>query len=197
MTHGAAAAEAEAAAEPEGRWARWAAHPAGPALLFVFAVVEGCLFPAPTEALYAAIALGRLRRAWMLAGVAAAGSVLGGVIAWRFGHSIDPAGAHPDWEHAVPGLTQAYRDNAALALVTSGFTPVPYVLYGVAAGAVGMPLATFVVFSALGRGLKYALLAGLARTLGPPLRRWMHRSLFGAIVVVGVIAALPAWTLTP
>lgn len=184
-----------AAPEPEGRWARWAGHPAGPALLFVFAVVEGCLFPAPTEALYAALALGRPRRAGKLAAVAAAGSVLGGVVAWSIGRYFQPAlgtptGGDGTWAHAVATLAKAYRENAALALITSGYTPIPYVAYGVTAGAIGMPFATFVLFSAIGRGLKYAILAGIAHVAGPPLRRWMSRSRLVVILVIAAVVLL-------
>lgn len=183
------------APDGEGRWARLAGHPAAPALLFAFAVVEGCLFPAPTEALYAALALAHPRRAWALAAVAAAGSVIGGMVAWTFGAWFyarvgEPVLASYGLLEHVQAVSAAYRENAALALVTSGYTPVPYVLYGVVAGASGIGLGTFVVFSAVGRGLKYALLAGITRVAGPVLRRWMARSRIVAAAVVAVIVAL-------
>ncbi|HEV2147843.1 MAG TPA: hypothetical protein VGR37_10610, partial [Longimicrobiaceae bacterium] len=53
------------------RLARWAAHPLGPVLLFLSAVAEACLFPAPTEAVYVALAVGRPRRSPRLALLAA------------------------------------------------------------------------------------------------------------------------------
>ena len=180
------------------RLARWASHPAGPALLFVFAVVEGCLFPAPTEALYAALALARPRRAWALAGIAAAGSVLGGVVGWTFGAALfervgRPVLASYGLLERVDAVAALYRDNAALALVTSGYTPVPYVLYGIVAGSAGIPLGTFILFSAMGRGIKYAILALLASVAGPPIRRWLIRSrarlmiAAGAVLIVAVV----------
>jgi membrane protein YqaA with SNARE-associated domain len=193
MTHPGERGEQVSAPEGEGRWARLAGHRAAPALLFLFAVVEGCLFPAPTEALYAALALARPRRSWALAAVAAAGSVLGGAIAWTIGAwYLDGVGRRltdsPGLGRAMAVLMQRYEQNAALALVTSGYTPVPYVAYGLAAGAAGIPLATFVAFSAIGRGLKYALLAGVARVAAPVVRRWMDRSPLAVILVAGVIA---------
>lgn len=163
------------------RLERWARHPAGPALLFVFAMVEGCLFPAPTEALYAALALARPRRAWVLAGVAAAGSVVGGTIGWTFGAALFERVGRPvlvsyGLLERVDAVAALYRENAALALVTSGYTPVPYVLYGIVAGSAGIPLGTFVLFSAIGRGIKYAILGLLASVAGPSIRRWLIRS---------------------
>ncbi|HEX6908878.1 MAG TPA: VTT domain-containing protein [Longimicrobium sp.] len=162
--------------------------------------MEGCLFPAPTEALYAALALGRPRRAWALAAVAAAGSVAGGVIAWTVGAWMyDRAGERVLASYGlldrVQAVSAAYGQNAALALVTSGYTPVPYVLYGTVAGASGVGLGTFVVFSAVGRGIKYAVLAGAARVAGPVLRRWMDRSVLVAVAVVAVLVVLAAWAL--
>lgn len=179
----------------EGRWTRLASHPAAPALLFVFAVVEGCVLPAPTEALYAALALARPRRSWVLAAIAAAGSVAGGLIAWMVGAWLyEGVGARVLASYGlldrVDAVSAAYRQNAALALVTSGYTPVPYVLYGVVAGASGIGLGTFALYSAVGRGVKYAILAGIARAAGPVLRRWMGRSRVVLVAVVVVIAAL-------
>jgi membrane protein DedA with SNARE-associated domain len=53
---------------------------------------------------------------------------------------------------------------------------VPYVLYGIVAGSAGIPLGTFVLFSAIGRGVKYAILGLLASIAGPPIRGWLIRS---------------------
>ena len=181
-----------------GRWMRMAEHPAAPALLFAFAVVEGCVFPAPTEALFAALALARPRRSWVLAGVAAAGSVLGGVVAWTFGAWFyervgERVLASYGLLDRVQAVSAAYRENAALALVTSGYTPVPYVLYGIVGGASGIGLGAFVLFAAVGRGLKYAVLAGALRLAGPVLRRWMGRSALAVVCVAILLALLALW----
>ena len=179
-------------------WARWTDGRRGPALLFACAMVEGCLVPAPTEAVFAALAVARPRRAWTLAALAAAGSVLGGVIAWQVGAAtFDRFGQPLLARYGLVGEVQAvggmYRRNAALALVTSGYTPVPYLLYGIVGGASGVPLGTFIVFSLLGRGLKYALLGGVARFAGPPLRRWLAKHpLWIAWIAVGVATVVLA-----
>ena len=186
---------------PRGRVERWAAHPAGPALLFVFAVLEGCLFPAPTEALQAALGVARPRRAWLLIVVATLGSVTGGLVAYAVGALFferwgAPLLAERGLADEVARMGATLRDNAALALTTSGYTPVPYLLYGMTAGAVGIPLGTFVLFSVVGRGLKYAFVGVLSRWLGPPLRRLLARrprETIAAAVVVALLAAVWLW----
>lgn len=178
---------------PGGRIGRWAAHPAGPAVLFAFAVLEGCLFPAPTEAMLAALALARPRRSARLVAVATAGSVLGGLVAYAVGALLFEGLGRPLLErHGLVGevdaLGAAFRDHLGVALLTSGYTPVPYLLYGISAGAFGVPLLPFVAFSAAGRALKYALLGVLARWLGPPLRRvWARHP--GWLVALAVLLA--------
>jgi membrane protein YqaA with SNARE-associated domain len=92
----------------------------------------------------------------------------------------------------VDAVAALYRDNAALALVTSGYTPVPYVLYGIVAGSAGIPLGTFVLFSALGRGIKYAILALLASVAGPPIRRWLIRSRARLVIATAAVLAITA-----
>jgi membrane protein DedA with SNARE-associated domain len=89
----------------------------------------------------------------------------------------------------VDAVGALYRDNAALALATSGYTPVPYVLYGIVAGSAGIPLGTFVLFSAIGRGIKYAILALLASVAGPPIRRWLIRSRTRLVAAAAVAVA--------
>lgn len=167
-------------APPHGRFARWGEHPAGPALLFGSAVLEGCLFPAPTEALFAALALARPRRSALLAAVATAGSVTGGVLGYLAGAALWDPVARPvlAWwglEGGVSVVAAAYRRHLPLALLTSGYTPIPYLLYAYAGGSLGVPFLPFVLWSLAGRGIKFALLATATRWLGPPLRRLVSR----------------------
>jgi membrane protein DedA with SNARE-associated domain len=60
------------------------------------------------------------------------------------------------------------------------------VLYGIVAGSAGIPLGTFILFSAIGRGIKYAILGLLASIAGPPIRRWLIRSRTRLIIVAAV-----------
>ncbi|HEX8431410.1 MAG TPA: hypothetical protein VF625_08990, partial [Longimicrobium sp.] len=64
---------------------RWARHPAGNVLLALFAAIEACIFPAPTEALMVALSVARPRRSWHLAAIAVLGSMLGAGVGYALG----------------------------------------------------------------------------------------------------------------
>jgi membrane protein YqaA with SNARE-associated domain len=167
---------------PEGpRWAaRWADHQAGPALLALFAALEAFLFPAPTEALMLALCLGKPRRSWRLAAVAVAASLAGALAAYAAGRFffdevgrvlLDRAGLLARFE----ALGAAYSGGAFWLLATSGYTPVPYLLYTISAGAYRIPLPAFIAGALVGRALKYFLLGTFTFYLGPPLRAFIAR----------------------
>lgn len=175
---------------------RWAEHPAGPAVLAALAVMEACLFPAPTEALFVALAVARPRRAWWLAGVAATASVVGGVVGYQLGAALfEQVGRRVLEWYGLSGqldtLGALYRDNVYLALGTSGYTPIPYMLYSIAAGALDVPLGPFVLGSLVGRGIKYAILGALVYYLGPAVRAWLERH-GGWVTVLAALLAVAA-----
>jgi len=185
---------------PSDRWlARAVRHPAGEWVLLVLAILEAALFPAPTEAAFIALGLTRARGTrppWRLVTIATAGSLVGALIAYGIGAEyferlgrplLDRLGVVGEFE-AVEAL---YRDNTLLALLTSGYTPIPYVLYTITAGATSLPLSTFVIGSLLGRGVKYALLALVSFYAGPAVRAAFRRA--SGWAMVAIVAAAAAW----
>lgn len=181
------------------RWVpRWAEHPAGSAVLFLLAVIEACVFPAPTEVLFVALGLGRPRRSWWLAAIATLGSVTGALIGYTFGatfyHQLGaPVLARIGLMAQFDTVAALYHGNAFLVLGTSGYTPIPFVLYTIVAGAIGLPLTTFVAGSLLGRGLKFVLLSILTYYVGPRLRAASRRTL--GLVASLILAAAALWWL--
>jgi len=180
---------------PPDRFARWAAHPLGPAVLFLSAVAEACLFPAPTEAVYLALAVGAPRRAPLLAVVAAAGGLAGAATGYWMGASLFERMGRPvlEWYGLLPqfaAVGDLYRGSPFLALVTSGYTPIPFVLYTIAAGAFHVPLVPFLAGAFAGRAVKYAVLGALAWYLGPAVHAFLARHLRRVMVAVAVLAAV-------
>ena len=176
-----------------------ARHPAGPAVLVLFALLEATVFPGPTEALLVVLTLGKRERAWRLAAIATVASLVGGLIGYALGGNLYDAVARPLLDHYgmlryADRVTDAYRGNAFIALATSGYTPVPYLLYTMLAGAADIDLTQFLAGSAVGRTLKYLPIAAAAYVFGHAahavLRRvgtWILLLLLASAVALVVI----------
>jgi len=187
---------------PPGRVLGWllalADRPVGAVILVVLALLEATVFPGPTEAMLLALTLGRPKRAWWFAALATVASVLGGMIGYQLGATLFGEVARPllatyGFVGHIETVGRVYRDNMMLALVTSGYTPIPYMLYTMMAGASSLPVLPFVVGSLLGRALKYVPIAALAYLFGPAVHRILRR--FGGAVVVAVVVAMIAFLL--
>lgn len=188
---------------PAARIVRWllerAERPGGLLVLVLLALLEATVFPAPTEAVLLALAIARPARAWRLGAVAAVASVAGGLIGYHLGLALFEEVARPILAsrgllEQLDGLGQLYRSNAFLALASSGYTPIPYMLYTMAAGAMDVTLPTFILGSFVGRALKYAPIAALAYFLGPAARRIVERyagwAAAAVLIVLLVLLAL-------
>lgn len=173
-------------------------RPAGAAVLVVLALLEATVFPGPTEAMLLALTLGRPRRAWWFAGIATTASVVGGIIGYQLGATLFAEVAQPvlaayGFTGQMGAVQQVYRDNMMLALVTSGYTPIPYMLYTTMAGASALPVVPFIAGSLAGRALKYIPIAALAYAFGPAVHRLLRR--YGGVAVVVVVLGILVWTL--
>ena len=180
-----------------GRLLTWADRPAGAAVLVVLALLEATVFPGPTEAMLVALTLARPRRAWAFAALATGASVAGGLIGYQLGAVFFESVTRPllasyGLLDQATAVARVYRENALLALATSGYTPIPYLLYTTMAGASGQPVLPFVLGSLLGRALKYVPIAALAYVFGPAVHRLLRRYgwVAGAVAAVVVLGLL-------
>ena len=180
-----------------GRLLTWADRPAGAAVLVVLALLEATVFPGPTEAMLVALTLARPRRAWAFAALATGASVAGGLIGYQLGAVFFESVTRPllasyGLLDQATAVARVYRENALLALATSGYTPIPYLLYTTMAGASGQPVLPFVLGSLLGRALKYVPIAALAYVFGPAVHRLLRRYgwIAGAVAAAVVLGLL-------
>lgn len=173
-------------------------RPLGAVILVVLALLEATVFPGPTEAMLVALTLGRRERVLWFAGLATCASVIGGVAGYYLGATLFIDVVRPLLESY--GLTRhievvgrVYGENMFLALGTSGYTPIPYMLYTAIAGATHLPLPAFVLGSFIGRALKYVPIAALAYFLGPKVHWALRR--YGTVAAVVFVALLAIYFL--
>jgi len=172
----------------------WADSPFGVAALFVLAVVEASVFFVPPDVLLIALCVGRPRRSLYFAGICTVGSVLGGIGGYLIGYQLYDLIGRSIIEfynatEAFQRVGDLYRANLVLALGTAGFTPIPYKVFTIAAGAFAVPFLPFVVISAASRAARFFLVAGLIRVWGPQIRDFIDRY-FNLLSVVFVVALI-------
>jgi membrane protein YqaA with SNARE-associated domain len=128
-------------------------------------------------------------------------SVLGGLFGYLIGHwAID---AVLPWLQKVGYMghfetaQQWFKDYGFWAIFAAGFTPIPYMVFSVAAGAASMALAPFILGSVIGRGARFFLVAALVRFGGAPIEAQIRRYIdtIGWTVLTALLILLIIWRL--
>lgn len=177
----------------------WADRPGGVWALFGIAFAESSFFPIPPDVLLLPLSLGRPRRAFWFALICTAGSVLGAIVGYMIGSFLFASIGQPILALYGAGdqfesLGRLFNDNLLLTLGTAGFTPVPFKVFTIAAGAFGVAFIPFVVISALSRGARFFLVAGLIRLFGEPIRGFIDRW-FNLLSIVFIILLVGGFVL--
>ncbi len=178
---------------------KWAGHPRAPWALGGLSFAESSVFPIPPDVLLAPMCLAQPRRAMFYAHITTAASVAGGLFGYLLGYFaialvkpwIVAAGYLPAYETAAEWFVQW----GFWVILVAGFSPVPYKVFTVAAGATGIGLIPFVLGSVLGRGARFYAVAGLVAWGGPRLEPWLRLYIerIGWICVVILILGIVWW----
>ncbi|HKK26828.1 MAG TPA: YqaA family protein [Gemmatimonadota bacterium] len=169
----------------------FADRPSGPLALVVLAASEAVFFPIPPDVLLIPLCLGRPSRALRFALLCTVGSVGGALLGYWAGSTLYDTIGRPILELYGYGdvyrtVGELYRQNLVVALGSAGFTPIPYKVFTIAAGGFKVPLLSFVTISAVSRGARFFLVAGLLRLFGEPVREFIDRW-FNVLTVAFVV----------
>lgn len=167
-------------------------HPKALWCLAAVAFVESSVFPIPPDVLMIPMILARPSRAWLIALVALAASVAGGVLGYAIGTFFYEGIGQPVLQAMGKGGAMAefnarFNDFGFWAVLGAGITPFPYKVITIMSGWAGMPLGTFIATSILARSLRFFIVAGLLWQFGAPIRYFIERRLglvFSAFVVI-------------
>jgi len=158
---------------------QWARHRYASYWLALVSFTESSCFLVPPDVMLAPMSLAKPERAWFYAGLTTIASVLGGLLGYAIGLFAFQM-AEP-WLHSL-GYMYAYEQATAWfeqwgfwAIFVAGFTPIPYKIFTIAAGAANMLLLPFIIGSLIGRGMRFFLVAGLMRCGGTKLEASLHQ----------------------
>ena len=174
--------------------------------LAIVAFIESSIFPIPPDVLMIPMIIARPHRAWLIAGVATIASVAGGVAGYAIGSLAMDTVARPILEFYGKGdkiadFEQFFKDYGVWAVLIAGVTPFPYKVITIGAGAGGMNIGAFILFSVIARGLRFFIIGALLWKFGAPIRDFIEKrfglvaTVFFVLVVLGVLAIkyLPQW----
>ncbi len=174
---------------------QWARHRYALWYLSGLSFAESSFFPIPPDVMLAPMSMAKPGSAMRYALITTLASVLGGLFGYLIGAFL--------FEWIEPWLQQSHYWDKYLhvrewferwglwAILVAGFSPIPYKVFTIAAGTLGMSLPLFVLGSVLGRGGRFFMVAGLmawgGERMESTLRAWVEW--LGWLVVLLVLAA--------
>jgi membrane protein YqaA with SNARE-associated domain len=177
---------------------QWSKHQHAERYLAALSFSESSFFPIPVDVMLAPMCLANLGKAWRYAFIAMLFSVIGGVAGYFIGYgafeSIRPWLADSSYWAAYETSHDWFEHYGIWVIFVAGFSPIPYKVFTIAAGAAALNFPVFIVASALGRGARFFLVAGLLVWGGVQfevsLRKYVERI---GWITVGIVVAVIGW----
>jgi len=159
-----------------------AAHRHATAALAGVSFIESSVFPVPPDVLLIPMVLAERDKAFRIAAVCTAASVLGGFLGYGIGMFLFEEVGRPILEFYAYGprfaeFQATYNEWGAWAVFIAGVTPFPYKVITILSGVTALDVAVFSVASVLARGLRFFVVAGLLWRFGEPIRAFIESRL--------------------
>lgn len=157
----------------------WSRHPKAPWYLGFLSFIESSFFPIPPDVMLAPMCLASPKHAWRLALLTTVASVFGGALGYLIGlyafSAIEPFLRNSHYWEAYQTAVDWFGKWGFWTVFVAGFSPIPYKVFTIAAGAMSMAFAPFVLASAIGRGARFFLVGGLMAWGGARMEAVLHK----------------------
>jgi membrane protein YqaA with SNARE-associated domain len=155
-----------------------AAHRRAPTFLSVLSFTESSFFPVPPDVMLIPMCLAKPAKSWFYAALCTLFSVLGGMAGYLIGKLaftwIEPWLMNSHYADTFTSAVNAFETWGFWYILLAGFTPIPYKIFTISAGVVGMPFLAFIGGSVIGRGGRFFLVAAVIRLGGEKLATRMR-----------------------
>ncbi|QOC24188.1 DedA family protein [Wenzhouxiangella sp. AB-CW3] len=179
----------------------WSRHRHARRYLFTLSLTEATFFPVPPDVMLAPMVLAERKAAWQLAFLTTLASVIGGLIGYLIGflaiEAVMPLIERAGYMDAYDAAVDAFQRFGVWFVILAGFSPIPFKVITIAAGALGMPVFGFLIAATIGRGARFYMVAGVIYAGGERaaeyLRDWID--ILGWVFVGLTAVALLLWWL--
>ena len=168
--------------------------------LGLLSFAEASFFPIPPDVLLIPLCLGKMKKAFKFAFICSIASVLGGIAGYAIGAFAWDELAGLFFQY-IPGFTPEkfeklkswYEEWGWPLVFIAGFSPIPYKIFTVASGVLGMALWPFILASAVSRSARFFLVAFLLANFGEPMKEKIDKHfnllalLFGILLIGGIV----------
>jgi|TARA_B110000196_G_scaffold164959_1_gene141872 membrane protein YqaA with SNARE-associated domain len=166
--------------------------------LSLISFLESSILPYPIQDfLLASMSLKNRSKAFYFAAICTIASVLGGIAGYYIGVyaivQIGPILANLGYESKIELLKSYFITYDIWIILIAGFSPMPYKLFTITAGIVGMSIFPFIAFSLISRGARYLLIAFLVRKFGKRCDAWLNKYIDRLGYALIVIVVLGIW----
>jgi membrane protein YqaA with SNARE-associated domain len=159
--------------------------------------VESFILPfPPPDVMLAPMSLANPGRAIYFATLTLASSVIGGVVGYLIGafllDQVQPFIVEWGYQSSFDTVTIWFAEWGFWAVLIAGFSPVPYKIFTISAGALSLAFVPFLIASIIGRGARFYLVAWGLATYGPAIepRLLLYIERIGWSIVILLIAVI-------
>ena len=171
----------------------WSRHRHASRLLGALSFAESSFFPIPPDVMLAPMSLAKPEKAWRYALLTTIASVLGGMLGYLIGvfafELVEPMIREAGYWDKYQEAGMWFETWGFWAVFLAGFSPILYKVFTISAGVIGMSFFPFVLASAIGRGSRFYLVAGLMKWGGPKMEQTLRIYIdrIGWVLIVAVI----------
>ncbi len=181
----------------------WSGHRHAPYYLASVSLMESSFFPIPPDVMLISMGLAIPKRSWHYAMIATLFSVLGGMLGYLIGlycmEFIRPYIIHSSYASSYYKIQHWFEEGGVWMVILAGFTPVPYKLFTITAGAMQMAFFPFVLGSIIGRGLRFFMVCGILFFAGnkieEKLRHYIDIIGWSMLVIILTVLCFVKWVL--
>ena len=160
---------------------------------------ESSFFPIPPDVMLCPMALAEPRRAINYAFIATIFSVMGGVFGYLLGYHFFDALVTPwmisfGYYEKYLVVVDWFNQYGFWALLIAGFTPIPYKLFTIGAGAAHFSFPIFFIASIIGRSSRFFLVSASIKFGGEKMEKTIRKLVdkIGWVMII-ILGAIFVW----